>query len=174
MALADDDDFAPLRIGVGSGILYGVGTGIYDIYESKNGTLLVSGTFNNGDVTTIIVLLDTIYGAAAGSLLASAVLLIANEPLVDALQYGSGAGAWVGFGFGLFDAFVLSERTAGPVTASSYNSSVPSGLLTIDSNKSLSVGLIEPVIFNSYDFEYGQLNKTRDFGINLMNVNIKF
>ena len=73
--------------------------------------MIVSGTFNDGNNSTIIVLLDTFYGAAAGAVVATSVMLVANEPLVQGLQYGAGAGAIAGFGFGLFDTFVLADRS---------------------------------------------------------------
>ena len=38
-------------------------------------------------------------------------MLVANEPLVQGLQYGAGAGAIAGFGFGLFETFVLADRS---------------------------------------------------------------
>lgn len=173
MGLADDDDFAPLRVGVGAGILYGIGTGIYDLSTSKGNTLLVTGTFNNGDVSTIIVLLDTVYGAAAGSLIASAVLLITNEPLADGLQYGASAGAWVGFGFGLFDAFVLSERIPGGI-AHSNSLKKANGLFTLESKDNFSASLIQPAIYSQITQEADNLSYSHSVGVNLLNVNINF
>jgi len=172
MGLADDDDFAPLRVGVGAGILYGIGTGIYDLSTSKGNSLLITGTFNNGDVSTIIVLLDTVYGAAAGSLIASAVLLITNEPLADGLQYGASAGAWAGFGFGLFDAFVLSERIPGGIAHS--NSPKANGLFTLESKDNFSASLIQPAIYSQITQKADDLTYSRSFGVNLLNVNINF
>ena len=81
----------------------------YSKQEANPG--IVSGIFNDGRNSTIIVLLDTFYGAAAGAVVATSVMLVANEPLVQGLQYGAGAGAIAGFGFGLFDTFVLADRS---------------------------------------------------------------
>ena len=111
MALTNDTDFYPLRVGLGLGTLYGLGVGAYDLLKTGANPVIVSGTFNDGNNSTIIVLLDTFYGAAAGAVVATSVMLVANEPLVQGLQYGAGAGAIAGFGFGLFDTFVLADRS---------------------------------------------------------------
>ena len=111
MALTDDTDFYSLRVGLGLGTLYGLGVGAYDLLQTGGNPGIVSGIFNDGRNSTIIVLLDTFYGAAAGAVVATSVMLVANEPLVQGLQYGTGAGAIAGFGFGLFDTFVLANRS---------------------------------------------------------------
>jgi len=111
MALTNDTDFYPLQVGLGLGTLYGLGVGAYDLLKSGGNPTVVSGIFNDGNNSTIIVLLDTFYGAAAGAVVATSVMLVANEPLVQGLQYGAGAGAIAGFGFGLFDTFVLADRS---------------------------------------------------------------
>ena len=111
MALTNDTDFYPLQVGLGLGTLYGLGIGAFDLLKTGGNPTIVSGIFNNGNNSTIIVLLDTFYGAAAGAVVATSVMLVANEPLVQGLQYGAGAGAIAGFGFGLFDTFVLANRS---------------------------------------------------------------
>ena len=111
MALTNDTDFYTLQIGLGLGTLYGLGVGAYDLLQTGGNPGIVSGIFNDGRNSTIIVLLDTFYGAAAGAVVATSVMLVANEPLVQGLQYGAGAGAIAGFGFGLFDTFVLADRS---------------------------------------------------------------
>ena len=111
MGLQNSDDFAPLRIGLGAGILGGAGIAVYDIATLPQGQqFFISGLFNDGNNSSIIILLDTMYGAAGGAVLGSAVMLIQNKPIVEGLQYGGSAGAWAGFGLGLVDAFMLSER----------------------------------------------------------------
>ena len=111
MALTNDADFYTLQKGLGLGTLYGLGVGAYDLLQTGGNPGIVSGIFNDGRNSTIIVLLDTFYGAAAGAVVATSVMLVANEPLVQGLQYGAGAGAIAGFGFGLFDTFVLANRS---------------------------------------------------------------
>ena len=111
MALTNDTDFYPLQVGLGLGTLYGLGVGAYDLLKTGGNPTVVSGIFNDGNNSTIIVLLDTFYGAAAGAVVATSVMLVANEPLVQGLQYGAGTGAIAGLGFGLFDTFVLADRS---------------------------------------------------------------
>lgn len=111
MGLQNTNDLTALRIGLGSGILGGAGLAIYDVATLPQGQqFFISGIFNDGTNSSVIILLDTFYGAAVGAALSSAVMLIANKSLLDGLQYGTSAGAWVGFGFGLLDSFVIAER----------------------------------------------------------------
>lgn len=106
----------PLRIGVGLGMLAGVGLAAYDLIQLENGRDLVHGTFISGNNSSVVLIIDTIYGAVAGSVIGTAIILVANEPLTDGLQYGASLGAWAGFGFGLLDTFVLSRnRTMSPM-----------------------------------------------------------
>lgn len=111
MGLQNSDDFAPLRIGLGSGILYGVGMAAWDTSQRpETGDLVINGTFNQGRNSSVIILLDTMYGAAGGALIGMAGMLIADHPISDGLQYGASSGAWAGFAFGLVDRFVFVER----------------------------------------------------------------
>ncbi len=112
MALQDSDDFAPARFGVGLGTLGGLAIGAHDVARTAEGqTYMIDGTFNRGDVTTIIILLDSIYGGATGAIIGTAIKLMENEPIIEGIQYGAGAGVWGGFLFGMMDAFYLSSRT---------------------------------------------------------------
>ena len=61
MALTNDTDFYPLQIGLGLGTLYGLGVGAYDLLQTGGNPIVISGIFNNGRNSTIIVLLDTFY-----------------------------------------------------------------------------------------------------------------
>lgn len=111
MGLQNSDDFSPLRIGLGSGILYGVGLAAWDTSQRpESGDLVVRGTFNQGRNSSVIILLDTMYGAAGGALIGMAGMLIADQPISNGLQYGASSGAWAGFAFGLVDRFILAER----------------------------------------------------------------
>lgn len=145
MAINNTDDFAYARIGLGAGTLYGMGVGIYDIAQvSKGDPYFISGTFNDGNNSTIIVLLDTFYGAAAGSIIATSVTLITDGDITEGLQYGAGFGTWAGFAFGLIDAFVLAEGPGDFEASASPNSGAP-GLITVNgSSKPYSVGLLNP------------------------------
>lgn len=146
MALRNNDEFDALRIGLGGGTLYGIGMGIYDITQTTKGQqFYISGTFNDGVNRSIIVLLDTFYGAAGGAIIASSVSLILQEPIVNGLQYGAGAGAWAGFGFGLVDAFVLSEGPNYAQPEASNQKRTSNSLLTYSNSKeSVTVGVLSP------------------------------
>lgn len=122
MGLNNSGDFSALRIGLGVGILGGTGMALYDISTLPQGqTFFISGVFNDGNNSSIIILLDTLYGAAAGVAVGSAFALISNNSIMDGLQYGASAGAWVGFGFGIFDAFVVAERNSDFVSEKLFN-----------------------------------------------------
>ena len=112
MGLQNSDDFAPLRIGLGAGILGGAGIAVYDISTLPQGQqFFISGLFNDGNNSSIIILLDTMYGAAGGAVLGTAVMLIQNKPIVEGLQYGGSAGVWAGFGLGLLMPFCFRNET---------------------------------------------------------------
>lgn len=176
MGLQNSDDFAPARIGVGAGTLFGIGVGFYDVTQvAKGEQFYISGTFNDGTNTSIIILLDTFYGAAAGAVIASSITLIGNKPIVDALQYGSSAGAWVGFGFGLIDAFALS-RGPGDFTASSYeDDSHSNGLLTYTSkNTNVGIGLINPSIASFKTLGEKTVTRNTTFNMQIVNLSVNF
>src|SRR5690606_890679 len=60
MGLQNSDDFSALRIGVGAGILGGAATAVYDLATLPRGEqLYVSGVFNDGYNSSILILLDT-------------------------------------------------------------------------------------------------------------------
>ncbi len=174
MALNNDTDFAPLRVGLGLGTLYGIGTGAYDVATSGGQQLMVSGTFNDGNNTSIIVLLDTFYGAAGGAIIASSVMLIANKPLLDGLKYGAATGAWVGFGVGLIDAFALSKRITPSTASLRTKSQSADGLVALRFNDQTSIGLFHPSIIRTYSSSGAGL--TRDFTptVNVLNVKLNF
>jgi hypothetical protein len=109
MALANDDDWRPMRFGVGFGTLGGLGLGIYDFAKAGSGTRSVQGVFNSANYTTQIILQDTFYGAVIGTLVGMAVTLIIDERVVYGLQYGVGAGTWAGFAFGMVDVFAIDQ-----------------------------------------------------------------
>lgn len=176
MALQDNDDFEPLRVGLGAGTLYGIGVGVYDVTQTNKGQqFYISGTFNDGTNSSILVLLDTFYGAAGGALIASSISLIIQEPIVDALQYGSGAGAWVGFGFGLVDAFVLANgpNFSEPVASVSQNS--VSGLVTYsNASQSVELGMISPELVKQKQLSKTSLKTTYNASVKLVNLKVNF
>lgn len=147
MALQNSNDFRPVEVGLGSGTLYGIGMGAYDMSQVNQGEqFYISGTFNDGKNRSILVLLDTIYGAAGGMVVGSSIMLIIQERIDKGLQYGAGAGAWLGFGFGLVDSFALSKRPATKQASigTSYNQQVGGLLMYKNEPESIQVGLINP------------------------------
>lgn len=175
MALANTSDFdAPLRVGLGLGTLYGIGMGGYDITTGKGNEILVSGLFNDGNNSSIIVLLDTFYGAAAGSIIVTAVMLVANEPIVDGLQYGAGIGAWVGFGFGVFDTFVLAKRTTSPLSSLYTPNNNANGFVGLDLGNRSSLAFINPSLVQTVDIKSTSLYTKINPAVDLVNFRINF
>ncbi len=178
MALQDSDNRAALRVGLGMGILYGIGVGIYDnSIIGKGEQFYISGTFNDGRNSTIIVLLDTFYGAVGGAAVGSAISLIGNESIVEGLQYGSGAGAWIGFGYGLIDSFVLAR---GPDDLQA--STVPEiqnnarGIVQFkpSAGKDVSVGLFNPSVISQKVAYSNTLKIKHSLSLEVVNINIGF
>lgn len=149
MGLQDSNDLTPLRIGVGVGTIAGAGIAIYDVASLPRGEqLFISGVFNDGTNTSIIILLDTFYGAAAGAVMASAGMLIANRPIVDGLQYGSSIGAWIGFGFGLIDAFSIAQRNRDFIGASLWERRS-----LIEANfDNTTIGFVQPALVSTSNY----------------------
>jgi hypothetical protein len=174
MALNNSTDFSPLRVGVGLGTLYGIGTGAYDVAASGGQQLIVSGLFNDGNNTSIIVLLDTFYGAAAGAIITTSIMLVAEKPLVEGLQYGSAIGAWVGFGVGVIDAFALSERKTPPSAAYLTPSNSADGLVGIQFNEKTSIGLVSPSVIQTLRTNQTGLNTKINASVDLLNLKVSF
>lgn len=174
MALSNSDDFSNLRVGLGLGTLYGIGMGGYDIIHGKGNEILVSGLFNDGNNSSIIVLLDTFYGAAAGSIIVTSVMLVANEPLIDGLQYGSAIGAWVGFGFGIFDTVFLARRSTNPLASIQTKPDQASGLVGIALNDASSFGFISPRLTETLELTNNSFNRSINTTVDLVNFKIIF
>lgn len=173
-----DIDYYPLRFGVGMGTIMGLGTGFYDVSHSTGDSgIYVSGLINSANSTGTIILLDTFYGAATGTIVGTAISLMTNSRLVKGVQYGSGAGAWVGFAFGLVDAFTLSTSESYDNFYEDYTSNHSggnNGLLEIrGQNDTYSVGFLNPVLFNTINNsgKAGMTSRTH-LGIELTRVNI--
>lgn len=174
MALQNSGDLAPLRVGTGVGILYGAGVGIYDVTRAPKGqSLYISGTFNSAKNSSVIVLLDTFYGAAAGAAIGTAVTLITGEDILEGLQYGSGAGAWIGFGFGLIDSFVLSEGPEELRASHLTNPSPVAGIVQYSTpSDKFSVGLFHPTMMAQPVFKNASLKAEYAFGVQLVDLHV--
>lgn len=174
MALQNSTDFDPVRVGLGAGTLYGIGMGIYDVSRVDKGQqFYISGTFNDGTNTSILLLFDTFYGAAGGALIASSISLIAQEPIDKALQYGAGAGAWVGFGFGIIDAFIFAEGPDFSQQAALSSTTTVDGLLTYhNASKSLQLGMLSPGLIAQKKLSSRSLTTTYTPSLNVLNVKV--
>lgn len=171
MGLQNSNDFAPLRVGLGAGILAGAGVAVYDIVTLPQGQeFFISGMFNDGNNSSIIILLDTFYGAAGGAILGSAVMLIGNKPIVDGLQYGSSIGAWTGFGLGLFDSFFYAERNSDFISSNILNRN---SLIEIDNNN-FKVGLISPDLVSQLSLDSDQLKYDFAPALNMVSFRAQF
>lgn len=164
MALTDDADWAPIRIGIGMGTLYGLGVGVYDVsvYEVGSG-YRVQGMFNSANYTSMIVLLDTFYGGVTGGVVGTAMALMVNKPLVEGLQYGTGAGIWAGFAFGLVDAFYFSSPGAGSLYSS----------LEVNAGESTTVSFLQPNLYTSPLISNGRMAITQEIGLDVAKVTIR-
>lgn len=174
MALQNSNDFRPVEVGLGAGTLYGIGAGAYDMSQIDKGEqFYISGTFNDGTNRSILVLLDTIYGATGGMLIGSSVTLIVKERIGKGLQYGAGAGAWLGFGFGLIDAFALSKKPNNLQASSANTKRSVGGLLTYSNAKqSVEVGMINPEIMEQKQLSSTQFHKSYNATVNLVELQV--
>lgn len=167
MGLQNSDDFSPLRIGLGAGILGGAGIAVHDIATLPQGQqFFISGLFNDGNNSSIIILLDTMYGAAGGAVLGTAVMMIQNKPLVDGLQYGGGAGVWAGFGLGLIDAFILSERNRDFTADALINRS---SVIEFETG-GLDIGIGEPAIYKTFSTVNQSLGYKLNPGVKFLSI----
>lgn len=149
MGLRNNDDFAPLRVGLGAGILSGAAIAAYDFSTVPDGQeFFISGTFNDGNNSSIIILMDTLYGIAGGSVIGTAIMLIQNEPLVKGIQYGGSIGAFTGIGFGMIDAFFLAEGNRDFVAQSLFNRS---SILEVNKTNH-TIGFLQPKLISYNDF----------------------
>lgn len=174
MALENSNDFRPVEVGLGAGTLYGIGLGAYDMSQIDKGEqFYISGTFNDGTNSSILVLLDTIYGAAGGMVIGTSITLIAQEPIEIGLQYGAGAGAWVGFGFGLIDAFALSEKPANLQASSESPNQSVGGILTYrNAKESVEIGMVNPQIIEQKQLSSKQFQKSYNTALNLVELQV--
>ena len=171
MGLTNSSNFAPFRIGLGIGILGGTGLALYDISTLPQGqTFFISGVFNDGKNSSIIILLDTLYGSAAGIAVGSAFALISNNSIMDGLQYGASAGAIAGFGFGILDAFVIAERNSDFV---SERLSDRNSLIDIR-GENMSLKMVQPKLVGVTDLSGSTLQYRLEPTLNLFTFSKQF
>ena len=171
MGLQNSNDFTPLRVGLGAGILGGSGLAIYDIATLPRGQqFFKSGMFNDGNNSSIIILLDTLYGTGLGAALGSAVVLIGNNSFVDGLQFGASVGAWAGFGFGIVDSFVLAEDNRDLVAGNLISGS---GLIELSRND-MEIEFLKPDIIHTMNVDNGALSHKMNPALTLFSMKHRF
>ena len=171
MGLQNSNNFAPLRIGLGTGILVGTGFAIYDVATLPQGQqFFISGTFNDGSNSSIIILLDTVYGAGVGAAIGSAIMLIGNKSIVKGLQYGGSAGAWAGFGFGLIDTFALAERNRDFISERFLNND---SIYSIKHER-LTVNFLQPDLFTYHNLSGNKLSFDIEPALNIVSFSKSF
>jgi hypothetical protein len=168
------DDLYALQVGLGLGTLYGVGMGAFDVVSGEGSDILVSGFFNDGNNSSIIVLMDTFYGAAGGGLIAMSLSLVSNDPIVDATKYGMGLGAFIGFGFGVIDTFIIAERSSEPVSMVYTIPQNADGLASISFDNGTSIGLINPTITTNLELTSTNFSKVYRPSVELINLRVNF
>lgn len=168
------DDLYPIQLGLGLGTIYGIGLGAYDVVSGEGRNILVSGFFNDGKNSSIIVLMDTFYGATTGGLIAMSLSLVVKEPLFDAAKYGIGLGAFVGFGFGIIDISVLAERSTEPVSMQNTSSTIAGGLASISFKNGTSIGVLNPSIFNNLELTSTRFSRKYNPSVDLINLKFNF
>jgi hypothetical protein len=144
MLIKDESSFSNIEVWAGVGILGGAAVAIYDLTTADPGqNLVINGFFNSANNSSFIILLDTVYGAGIGSVIGSASAVIGGNSLFDGFRTGAGYGAWIGFGFGLFDSLLLARRTSELNTGRFFNND---SLFTLNRHN-LRLNVIRPDVF---------------------------
>lgn len=165
MALANTSHTGAVRVGIGTGTLYGLGIGAYDITAREIGMgYRVEGMFNSANYSAMIVLLDTFYGGVTGAIVGTALQLMADKPLIDGIQYGSGVGLWGGFVFGLADVFLFSD----PIP------SFGAAPLQAQPNQRVSVLLMQPTLMAAPTLQNGNTTVRWEPAVDVARVTIRF
>lgn len=180
MALQNDGNWDPMRIGVGTGTIFGLGVGFYDAYTiPRDDDYYIEALFSNGRYRGSVILMDTMYGAATGALVGSAVGLIRGTggEIVDGLRIGSATGAYIGFTFGLFDAFVIGEPVPFDEFYNGYlgSSGHTPGMFSVDVNATSSLHFLDPVLISYPQASNSSgLEITSDLALQLAQWNYRF
>ncbi|TVQ00419.1 MAG: hypothetical protein EA359_15865 [Balneolaceae bacterium] len=170
MGLNNDWNSRTFQIGLGAGILAGTGLAIYDVATLPQGQqFFISGVFNDGRNSSIIILLDTAYGAALGSAVGAAFSLIGNTSFVKGIQYGASAGAWTGFGFGLIDCFGIAERNR-DFMSDLFNRNA----IFEYNSKSMSIHFLEPGLFAYHNLSGNTLSIDVEPALNIVSLKKSF
>ena len=152
----DSENLVPLRVGVGLGTIYGLGVGIYDVYQNESavGNPSNFGVLHSSEYLTMITLFDTMYGGATGAVVGMAVSLISGTSIKKGFTQGGSVGIFGGFIFGLADAFYLSKNRTGGFEDSDYTTS-SDGFVTLSVNPNFKISFIQPQLLNQPVLDQG-------------------
>ncbi|TVQ68010.1 MAG: hypothetical protein EA360_00905 [Balneolaceae bacterium] len=171
MGLKNDRDITPLRIGLGTGILAGTAIAIYDLAILPQGqSFFISGVFNDGENSSIIILLDTFYGALAGVGIGSAIVLINNSSFLKGIQYGASAGALGGLAFGIADSFFIAEKNRDFIAQSRQ---INSSFINLDYGHT-QIGLLRPGLHQIPDLSGNSFGSAVEPVLNLVTFRSRF
>jgi hypothetical protein len=161
------------RWGVGGGMLFGAGTGAYDVFQAGGESgYFVKGMLSQASSSAKIVFMDGGYGAGIGTLIGFGYALMASKHLGDASLTGFAYGTWAGLAFGVVDAFVLSRQSDFPFTEG--KDSFYSGVSTTYAQKGIEIGLprleLIPNAYSTGDFTSRSVRP----GARIAAVNVRF
>lgn len=118
--------------------------------------------------------MDTFYGAAAGGLIAFSVSLVSSDPILDAMQDGIGIGAFVGFGFGIIDCFMIANRSTEPIAFVPVTNQTANGIASINFDDKFSIGIANPSVLNTLSYTDGNLTSDLNFNLEVLNLRLNF
>lgn len=176
MALQNEVNWDYLRYGIGFGTLGGLGLGIYDVMNVTGGDYYVDGIFSSTTHSSAIILLDTFYGSATGAIVGAAIGLISSpDNILNGVRIGAGVGAWVGFGFGLVDAFVFSAHVPFDDFFDDFAHNTPvRGFLQYHPTTNIGIGAINPTMYYVANLEQPTSFIHGQTGVELAMFNVRF
>ena len=173
MLLRDNSDLGPMRFGVGFGTLYGLGMGFYDVSKfTPNAPYRVNGAFNTAGNSATLILADTFYGGATGTLVGMAVSLMANSKVTEGLRYGAGIGVWSGFAFGFVDALVISKSKYQSKFGHYRLSDAASGIIKVQTNSNVGLSFLNPDVIQIRSFKNKVPVARYKLAMNVVNVRL--
>ena len=166
-------DLGPMRFGVGFGTLYGLGLGFYDMSKIQtNGSYEVNGAFNSAGNSATLILADTFYGGATGTLVGMAVSLMANSNVTEGLRYGAGIGVWSGFAFGVVDALVISKSKYQSKFGHYRLSDATPGIIKVQTGSNVDLSFLNPDVIQVQSIRNQVPVSEYKFAMNVVNVRL--
>jgi len=173
MLLRNNSDLGPMRFGVGFGTLYGLGIGFYDMSKiTPNTPYRVNGVVNTAGNSATLILADTFYGGATGTLVGMAVSLMANSQLDEGLRYGAGIGVWSGFAFGIVDALVISKSKYQSKYGHYRLSDATPGIIKVQTGSQTDISFLNPDVIQVKSIRNQLPVASYKLAMNLVNVRV--